>query len=309
MNKISVLLLVFNRKDNALKMFESVREYRPERLYIAADGPRAHKQGETQACQDTRQALLDAIDWPCEVRTLFRKENLGCAKAVYGAISWFFENEEWGIIIEDDIILHQDFYKMCEELLPMYANDDRIQQITSQFYGKHVECANTYTFQRKPYIWGWATWRRSWQKYMDMDMKLYPSFRFYRLIPIYGLFQTIMMYHYWNRTWKNLETSTSWATRWHFAAVVNELLSICPKTNLGVNIGCTGQGGTHYGAGSVDPYSRMKLGSLSFPLIHPMPIELDMQQVAIDNADFKRIKTIGAKQKIKKSYIFLKEKN
>lgn len=299
MKKIPVLLLVFNRKDNAMQMFEAVKKYQPEHLYIAADGPRVHKQGEVQACQDTRQALLDAIDWPCEVKTLFRDENLGCAKAVYGAISWFFENEEWGIIIEDDIILHQDFFKMCEELLPMYANDDRIQQITSQFYGKHVECANTYTFQRKPYIWGWATWRRSWQKYMDMDMKLYPYFRFYRLLPIYGLFQTIMMYHYWSRTWKNLKTSTSWATRWHFAAATNELLSICPQSNLGINIGCTGEGGTHYNAGDADPYSWLKLGSLSFPLVHPQEVYLDMQQVAIDNADFNRLKKIGAKKKLR----------
>ena len=87
MKKVPILLLVFNRKDNALQMFESVKQYKPDILYIAADGPRAHKQGEKQACDETRQALLDAVDWHCEVKTLFREENLGCAKAVYGSIS------------------------------------------------------------------------------------------------------------------------------------------------------------------------------------------------------------------------------
>lgn len=302
MKKIPVLLLVFNRKDNAMQMFEAVRIYQPEYLYIAADGPRPHKQGEEKTCQETRQALLDAVDWPCEVKTLFREKNLGCAKAVYSAISWFFENEEWGIIIEDDIILHQDFFRMCEELLPMYADDDRIQQITSQYYGKHRENSNTYTFQRKPFIWGWATWRRSWQNYMDMEMQKYPAFRFWRLIPIYGLFQTMMMYHYWSSTWKNLKTSTSWATRWHFAAVANELLCICPQSNLGVNIGCTGQGGTHYEAGDINPYAWLKLGQLSFPIVHPQEVKLNLEQVAIDNSDFKRIKIIGAKQKLRKFF-------
>lgn len=302
MKKIPVLLLVFNRKDNAMQMFEAVRIYQPEYLYIAADGPRPHKQGEEKTCQETRQALLDAVDWPCEVKTLFREKNLGCAKAVYSAISWFFENEEWGVIIEDDIILHQDFFRMCEELLPMYADDDRIQQITSQYYGKHRESSNTYTFQRKPFIWGWATWRRSWQNYMDMEMQKYPAFRFWRLIPIYGLFQTMMMYHYWSSIWKNLKTSTSWATRWHFAAVANELLSICPQSNLGVNIGCTGQGGTHYKAGDINPYAWLKLGQLSFPIVHPQEVKLNLEQVAIDNSDFKRIKIIGAKQKLRKFF-------
>ena len=102
--KIPVLLTVFNRKDTALKALESIRVYQPEKLYIAADGHRTHKEGEEQACADTRQAVLDAIDWPCDVRTLFREENLGCAKAMFGAISWFLEQEEWGIICEDDIV-------------------------------------------------------------------------------------------------------------------------------------------------------------------------------------------------------------
>lgn len=299
MEKVPVLLLVFNRKDNALKMFESVRKYRPERLYIAADGPRAHKEGEAQCCQETRQALLDAVDWSCEVNTLFRDENLGCAKAVYGAISWFFENEKWGIIIEDDIVLQQDFYKFCEVLLPKYATNDRIQQITSQFYGKHVEYSNTYTFQKKPFIWGWATWRRSWEKYMDMDMTQWPQYKKTDMIKYYGLFQSFMMFSSWRNTYKHLGSSSSWATRWHFAALSNGLMSICPKTNLSINIGCSGNGGAHYKKGGVDPYNWLQTGRLLFPLIHPIKTELDFEQLQIDNKDFIRIKLLGLKQRIK----------
>ena len=93
--KIPVLLTIFNRKDTALEALKSIKAYQPEKLYIAADGPRTHKEGEEQACADTRQAVMDAIDWPCQVQTLFREENLGCAWAMYGAISWFLEQEEW----------------------------------------------------------------------------------------------------------------------------------------------------------------------------------------------------------------------
>lgn len=297
--KVPILVLAFNRADHIAQSMKAIQEYRPDRLYLECDGPRPHKPGETEAVEATRQRMLDMVDWPCEVKTLFRDENLGCANAVYGAITWFFEHEEYGVIVEDDIVLSNDFFLLCEDLLPRYANDERIQQITSQFYGKHVECTNEYTFGRKPYIWGWASWRRAWNKYMDMDMKNYPDFSFWKLSKIYGLFQSFMMHHYWSNAYKNLNSCSSWATRWHFAAVSNELVSICPKTNLGINIGCDGEGGTHYSKGGKNPYSWLKLGHMEFPLKHPEMVELDMSQVAIDNKDFNRIKLLGAIQKLK----------
>lgn len=300
--KVPILVLAFNRADHVAKAMEAIREYKPKRLYLECDGARPHKSGEAEAVELTRKTMLDMVDWSCEVKTLFRDENLGCANAVYGAINWFFDHEEWGVIIEDDVVVGQDFFKLCEELLPRYAKEEVVQQITSQFYGKHVECTNEYTFGRKPYIWGWATWRRSWEKYMDMSMKNYPKFSFWKLIKVYGLFQTFMMHHYWSNTFKNLDSCSSWATRWHFAAVSNGLLSVCPKTNLGINLGCDGQGGTHYSKGSGNPYSWLKLGNMEFPLKHPEKLELDMEQVSVDNKDFLRIKLFSAKQKLNRLF-------
>ena len=297
--KVPVLLTIFNRQDTALEALKSIKAYQPEKLYIAADGSRPHREGEYQACKETRQAVLDAIDWECEVQTLFRDENLGCARAMHGAISWFLEQEEWGIICEDDIVLSQDFYKMCEELLPKYKNDDRIMQITSQFYGPHCDITNTYTFERRPFIWGWATWRRSWFKYMDMKMSGWANYNPLRMLPVYGWFQTLMTWHYWHQVYKHLESNSSWAYRWHFAADYNELLCICPKTNLGLNVGIMNGGGTHYKDMDKDPYSHLKIGKLQFPLKHPADISLDKCQLAIDKAEFWRIRMIGARKKIK----------
>lgn len=295
--KIPILVLAFNRADHVVKAMEAIREYKPRKLYLECDGARYSKKGEAEAVSLTRKTMINMIDWPCEVKTLFREENLGCANAVYGAINWFFEHEEWGVIIEDDVIVSQDFFQLCEDLLPRYANVDKIQQITSQYYGNHNEITNEYTFGRKPYIWGWASWRRAWSKYMDMNMTKFPSFNFWHLAKDYGYFQAFMMRYYWKRTYNNLNASSSWATRWHFAAVANDLLSICPKTNLGLNIGC--EGGTHYKKGNVNPYICMKIGHLKFPINHPEEIKLDKQQLKIDNKEFKRIKIIGAVQKIK----------
>ncbi len=123
--KSPVLFLIFNRPDTTAKVFEAIREARPPKLYIAADGPRPNRAGEKDRCEVTR-AIATQVDWPCEVKKLFRDENLGCGKAVSEAITWFFENEPEGIILEDDILPHPDFFPYCDEMLEKYRDNDRV---------------------------------------------------------------------------------------------------------------------------------------------------------------------------------------
>ena len=87
-----------------------IRKMRPFKLYIGADGHREEKDGENEACIQCRNLVLEGIDWPCEVQTLFRDNNLGCGKAVSGAITWFFEHEAEGIILEDDCLPSISFF-------------------------------------------------------------------------------------------------------------------------------------------------------------------------------------------------------
>jgi len=125
----AVLFLVFNRPDTTKQVFEKIREAQPPRLYVAADGTREDRPGEAEKCEEVRK-IATSVDWDCEVYPLFRDENLGCKYAVSGAITWFFENEEMGIILEDDCLPSQSFFWFCEELLERYRWDMRVGLIT-----------------------------------------------------------------------------------------------------------------------------------------------------------------------------------
>ena len=127
----SVLLLFFNRMDCLRIVLERLREIRPERLYLAADGPRHTRPEEASLCKQTRDMALEMINWQCCVKTLFRDHNLGCGRAVSEAISWFFENESEGIIIEDDCLLDTSFFRFAAEMLERYRNDERIALISA----------------------------------------------------------------------------------------------------------------------------------------------------------------------------------
>lgn len=165
-----VLFLVFNRPDTTERVFEAIRQAKPPRLYIAADGPRQNRVGENDKCNEVRK-IATAIDWPCEVRTLFREKNLGCTEAVSSAIDWFFEAEEMGIILEDDCLPTPDFFNFSEAMLLKYRDETRIMHISgSNLQVDNVKHDASYYFSSMPVIWGWATWRRAWKHY-DVRLK------------------------------------------------------------------------------------------------------------------------------------------
>lgn len=297
--KIPILFLIFRRKDTAIASFQSIKQYKPNQLYIAADGPRPNRTEEKELCEQTRNAILAMIDWECELHTLFREENLGCANAVYQAINWFFEKQKWGIIIEDDCVLHPHFYRLNEELLPYYENEEQVMQICAHNAAGSKVASNEYVFAHNANIWGWATWKRAWQK-MDMQMTQWPNISFYSLIKEYGLFQACFRYYFWNKAYTHLNTSQSWATRWNLTVFSLRAFCISSVANLSINTGIGNKGGTHYEASAQDPYKHLQYGEIVWPLKHPTKIECNKEKVKQERKEFKRLKLIGIKHKLKK---------
>src|SRR6185503_8669515 len=171
---VPILLLVFNRPETTKRVFERIREIKPSKLFVAADGYRPEKEGEKEKCEEVRNLVMNSIDWPCEVKSLFRNSNLGCGPAVSEGITWFFEHVEEGIILEDDILPSRSFFGFAKELLKLYRNDESVWHIGGNSYNPYKMKADYY-FSAYPHIWGWATWRRAWNNYRyeldDIDHK------------------------------------------------------------------------------------------------------------------------------------------
>jgi hypothetical protein len=240
--KTAVLFIVFNRLDTTIKVFEEIRKAKPPALYIAADGARTNKDGELNIVENVRKYILENIDWDCKVKTLFRKENLGCKYSVSGAISWFFENEEQGIIIEDDCLPMQSFFWFCEEMLNQYKHDTRIMMITGTNYLIDIrnEVQREYIFSRHFSIWGWATWKRSWLTY-DVELDSYVGklkeendYSYLSLSKHENFFYEGLINHIIN---KKIDT---WDFQWVFNCIYNYGLCVTPSVNLISNLGVVG---------------------------------------------------------------------
>ena len=239
-----VLFLTFNRLDTTEQVFEAIRRARPPRLYLASDGPRDSRPGEEEKVKNVREYVLGHIDWECEVKTLFREKNLGCKYAVSGAISWFFENEEMGIILEDDVLPVPSFFPYCEELLERYRDDERIAHI-SGFNPLTSFDANgdSYFFSKFGPIWGWASWRRAWRQY-DVEISSWPQFRDYYL----RFVTDTPKEESWRRSLfdqlyrKEIDT---WDYQWSYARMIGDQLNATPTVNLIKNIGFGHADSTH----------------------------------------------------------------
>ncbi|MFZ2122406.1 MAG: glycosyltransferase family 2 protein [Rhodoferax sp.] len=242
--KSAVLFLVFNRPDTTRQVFEAIRAAQPPRLYVAADGPRPQRAGEVERCTVTRQ-IATAVDWPCEVTTFFREKNLGCKHAVSSAITWFFEHEEQGIILEDDCLPAQSFFRFCDELLERYKTDTRVWQISgSTFFPEAITKSDAdYFYTRYGPIWGWASWRRAWQHY-DPDLKNWPEMSRPEVMQnVYpDKVERVAKLSLGTKLF-NSEIDT-WDYQWGFTKNFNHALTIVPKLNQIVNIGF-GDDATH----------------------------------------------------------------
>jgi hypothetical protein len=217
--------------------------------------------------------FLESIDWDCEVKTLFREENLGCGKAVSTAINWFFENEESGIILEDDTVPDQTYFQFCEEMLTKYKDDDRIAMVAGCNLADKESNSDTYYFSKYAQIWGWATWRRAWSGY-DYGISLWSKLRntdfIYSVYPenyIANAFKSIF-----DKISDNL--IDTWDYQWLFHNLINDRKTIVPCCNLVSNIGFS-KDATHTFCES-DPKSCLPRGELFFPLKHPISYSADI---------------------------------
>jgi hypothetical protein len=257
-------------------VFEAIKMARPTRLYVSADGPQEGRPGETENCDKVRK-IATAVDWECDLKTLFRKENIGCGAAVSSGLDWFFENEEMGIILEDDCLPNQSFFRFCQELLCRYKDDERIMHIagTNFLSGWQRDSDYSYYFSYYGSIWGWATWRRAWKKY-DVNIRHYPEIKYKDyILDIFGSrsqarrkeqdFDSIMS--------GKLDT---WDYQWMFARYINYGLSIIPELNLVSNIGF-GKSIRDSNAETRSRKANMQTFELEFPLRHPFFVIRDKQ--------------------------------
>ncbi|WP_462267053.1 nucleotide-diphospho-sugar transferase [Mucilaginibacter sp.] len=285
-NKTPVLFLIFNRPDITQTVFNAIRKFKPAYLYVAADGPRAARPDDLQLCKAAR-AIIEQIDWDCNVKTLFRDENRGCGKAVSEAITWFFSYVEEGIILEDDCLPNESFFNFCECLLEKYRNKNQVMHIGGAcFQDKTALNKNSYYFSSYIHIWGWATWKRAWSLY---NYNISPDSNSGLLDNLKKIFPDKAEFNFWKRGFDDIASNTidTWDTQWSYTVYKNNGIGITPTTNFISNIGF-GANATHTLV--ADPKTTaLPLTSIDV-VRHPVNIQISRR---LDRKTFKKLFQFG----------------
>jgi hypothetical protein len=266
--KTPVAFIIFKRPHTTEKVFEAIRQAKPPKLLVIADGPRFGHSDEAHKCEATR-AIIERVDWNCEVLKNYSSTNLGCAKRVSSGLDWVFSNVEEAIVLEDDCVPHPTFFRFCEELLEKYRYDRRIASISGQnvqFGRKRTNYSYYYSIYN--HCWGWASWRRAWQHY-DLYMKLWPEIKAGDFL--YGILEDRCAVKYWSNIFQSVyenPTGITWDYQWMFSCWVQRSLGIISNVNLISNIGF-GPDSTHFARSKKSSYENLPTQSMEFPLKSP----------------------------------------
>jgi hypothetical protein len=287
--KSPILFIIFNRPKESRLVFEEIKKAKPLRLYISADGPRNNFKNDIKLCNETRK-LTKEIDWDCEVNLNFFDNNIGVDAGVTNAVNWFFSNEDEGIILEDDCLPDQTFFRFCDEMLEKYRLDNRIFMITGNNFQESIRAnSSSYGFSIYTHTWGWASWKRSWQN-QDLRLESWPELEKSGLLD--SLHTNRNVKFFWGHLFENIylrkHKGACWDYKFLYSCWKDNSLNIVPSVNLISNIG-HGENSTHT-KDKNSIYANRKKSSLVWPLKHPQMVERNFLADEQDGLDeyFKR---------------------
>jgi hypothetical protein len=262
---IPILLITFKRCDKLERVLKIVNLINPRKIYVFSD---FHSEDVVQKQVLNVRSLVENNISKDKLITYYSSVNMGCKFGPETAISWFFEHEEQGIILEEDCLPGMDFFKFAQELLLKYRHDENVMQINGTNLISHItsSCQFSYYFSNVTSAWGWATWRRAWEKYpktivdyeffyMKSDDQIKRRLLDKRVRRLRKSEVESVLYHgmdAWDFTWRYFVNCSG--------------LAITPKNNLIQNIGFDIEA-TH-----TFEYSAMdvkQIENINYPLTHP----------------------------------------
>lgn len=231
-----IALFVFNRPHLTEQVYQRIRQARPRRMFVVADGPREGHPDDRRLCSMTRQ-IVSSPDWPCELLTNFSEENLGNGRRISSGLDWVFGQCAEAIILEDDCLPCPSFFSFCSSLLTYYRDDTRIMHISGNNYQDGVRRGNaSYFFSRYSLSWGWASWARAWRHY-DFSFHSWPTARDEEWLK--SVLEDPMEIDYWTPIFERLYRGfiDTWDYQWLLTCWFQNGLSIQPNVNLVSNVG------------------------------------------------------------------------
>jgi hypothetical protein len=242
MSEAPIALFVYNRPWHTRQTVESLQKNESAEqsdLFIFSDAPKNPEA--SSAVQEVRE-YIRGIGGFKSVTIIEREENLGLANSIIDGVTRLCNDYGRVIVLEDDLVVSPYFLGYMNEALEQYQNDDRVMQISAHMFPVNITSETDAVFLPMTTSWGWATWKRSWQRF-DRAATGYEEIR--RNAALLKQFNLGGSYKYSGMMERQLRGEIdSWAVRWHLSVFLQSGLTLFPIRTLVKNMGFDGSG-TH----------------------------------------------------------------
>lgn len=242
-----IVMFVYCRPDHAKQTIEALlrnKEASETDIFIYSDAPKNDKA--RQGVAKTRY-YIHSITGFKSVTIIERQENWGLARSLVDGITTIVNKYGRVIVIEDDIKVSQYCLKYFNDGLELYEDDAQMASIHAYTYPHKEKLPDTFLIKGAD-CWGWATWKRAWDKFCNdpvllkqklIETKRVREFDFNYTYPYMGMLQ---------RRIDGL--NSSWAICWYASTFLNDMYTLYPNVSMAEQIGMDGVGATHSGVSS-----------------------------------------------------------
>ena len=265
MVEVPVLYITFCRPEYARQSFDAIKRAQPRKLYFYSNKAREDRPDEVKRNEEVR-AFVKEIDWNCDLHTFFREEYVDVFTSLWGALDWFFDNVNEGIIIEEDVVTCPAFYEYMTTLIEKFRDNKNIWIISGNNALPKCSQKNlSYFPTRFADIYGWATWADRWHS-LDREMIKWPSFKHSKEYHDYygDFFQRCLQKQYYDEVYHNKLGYHPWDIVMNYTMALEKAYCLMPFTNLSADIGVAGANHKE-GAEIERPLSNIMIDSEHFP--------------------------------------------
>lgn len=238
-----IVVFGFNRPDalkNTIASLLRNEEAKDSDLFVFVDGPRDEKVGEKEKVKKVREYVKSITGFK-SLHYTFAENNKGLANSIIGGVSEVINQYGRVIILEDDIVLSNNFLSFLNQALVFYQNNNQVFSVCGESI--RIKVPTDYTsdiyFAPRSGCWGWATWADRWNS-VDWELKDWKTVK-----------KNMCHFNKWGgsdcsgmlKDW-HMGKNSSWAIRFCYSQFIQNKLSVFPVLSKISNDGFDGEG-TH----------------------------------------------------------------
>ncbi|MDR0333485.1 MAG: glycosyltransferase [Dysgonamonadaceae bacterium] len=233
-----IILFTYNRPAHTRQTLEALLNNKlcaESELFIFSDGYK--NDSDKNDVLEVRE-IIRSIDGFKHVHLFENEKNIGLAQNVINGVSQVVNEYGKVIVLEDDLLTSPYFLIFMNEALEKFANEEQIGHI--QGYCFSLPNLPDAFLIKWTGSWGWATWKRAWQKFNPDGQQLLNELKQRKLTKTFDFNGNYPFTRMLQRQING--ENNSWAIRWNASLFLNDMLSVNAGKSLVKNIGFDGSG-------------------------------------------------------------------